>query len=464
MTKRPAVPVLLCAVTLGWAGMVHAQTAPGADAVVARFQPSDADFPNPERGFYRSAESDLDALTEQDAADAFAEGYRLMYVRIDLGPYRGRDLPPEFLARLETGFDAARRSGVKLIFRAAYNYPEGETGYQQAQDAPLPVVLSHLAQLKPLLQANADVIAFMQAGFIGAWGEWHTSSNDLTTPGNKRRIRDALLDAVPATRFIQFRYPPDLQGWADDPAIARAGFHNDCFLASTTDVGTYDEDAAPRTAQRQFTGRLGDAAPFGGETCNPADDPDPRPRDDCRDILFEGEFYNLVYLNAGYYRPLFHQRWAREGCMDEVRRRMGYRLSLIDASWPSTVEPGGALELSATLTNDGWARLHNPRAVVVLLRDGTGAVRRLATAGANPRDWLPGQTATVELRVVLPPDLAKGEHQLLIALPDADARLAGDPRYAVRFANADDAAAGQGWDAALGAFALGGTVRIGADQ
>ena len=38
-------------------------------------------------------------------------------------------------------------------------------------DAPKNIVLNHIAQLKPLLQDNADVIACMQMGFIGTWGE-----------------------------------------------------------------------------------------------------------------------------------------------------------------------------------------------------------------------------------------------------------------------------------------------------
>lgn len=170
-------------------------------------------LPNPERGFYHPAPSDLEKLNAAALDTAYREGIRLVYARMDLGPYRARPLPASSLARLEVGFAAARRAGVKLIVRAAYNYPQGETEYRDAKDAPLTVVLNHIAQLKPVLDANADVIAFVQAGFVGAWGEWHASSNGLTEPEARTAIRDALLAAVPAERFVQFRYPPYIIDW-----------------------------------------------------------------------------------------------------------------------------------------------------------------------------------------------------------------------------------------------------------
>lgn len=466
MRTRPALPALIAAaLAFGLCVGASAQARPTPPAVedrlTARFQPTAADFPNPERGFYRAASTTLDALADSEVQAAYADGYRLIYVRINLEPYRAGPIPADVLARLEAALTRAHAGGVKLIVRATYNYPRGETEYRDAQDAPLPVVLEHLEQLKPLFAANSDVIAFVQAGFIGAWGEWHTSSNDLTTPEAKARIRDALLDAVPATRFVQFRYPPDLQAWAATGVTRRIGFHNDCFLASVADVGTYDEDPGVREEQRAFTDRLGDTAPFGGETCNPADEAGPTPRTGCDDILSEGARFNLVYLNDGYYRRLFHQRWSAGGCMDQVRRSMGYRLEVVDAVWPDAATAGQRLEIDLTLRNTGWARLANPRAVQIVLRNPeSGAVRRLNVEGVDPRDWLPGQTAAVRLGVALPADLPSGRWQVSIALPDPHDRLKNDPRYAIRFANSDDRSNGQAWDGALGAFSLGAVVQI----
>jgi hypothetical protein len=443
---------------------------PSPAAIVrADFSATSAEFANPERGFYEAASSGLEALSAAEVSDAYADGYRLMYTRINLDSYRDADLPAAFLASLEKGFATARQGGVKLIVRATYNYPRGETEYHDAKDASLARVKGHLAQLKPLLQQNADVIAFVQAGFIGAWGEWHTSSNDLTTPENRTQIKDALLDAVPATRFIQFRYPPYIQDWtptlpALDAAINgayRIGFHNDCFLASQTDVGTYDENTGVRASQQQYNDALGDLAPFGGETCNPADDPGAIPRIACADILSEGARYNLTYLNDGYYRRLFHDNWTKGGCMAEVRRSMGYRLALVSASHPVSAARSSEISISVKLRNLGWARLYNPRSVVVVLRDpASGASYRIEASGGDPRQWLPGVETNATLAIALPNNVPTGTYDVWLALPDADSRLKDDSRYSVRLANADNTAKGQKWDAATAAFALGTKLEV----
>ncbi|RZJ74218.1 MAG: DUF4832 domain-containing protein, partial [Brevundimonas sp.] len=252
--------------------------------------------------------------------------------------------------------------------------------------------------------------------------------------------------------------PPDLIAWRARPA-GRVGFHNDCFLASDTDVGTYDEDPALRARQRAVMEALGDIAPFGGETCNPADETGARPRTDCADILSEGAGFNLAYLNDHYYRRAFHERWIAQGCMDEVRRRMGYRFTLKAAEVPARASPGGTLSVAVAIDNAGWARPMNARPVQVVLKSAAGQVRRLAVPGVDARDWGPGETA-VGLDVMVPADLTAGTWRMLLALPDADPRLEGDARYAIRFANADDAAKGQGWDADLAAFDLGAEITV----
>ncbi|MEH3104687.1 MAG: DUF4832 domain-containing protein [Sphingomonas phyllosphaerae] len=423
------------------------------------FAPSDAEIANPERGFYRAGERDLAALDQASLARVHAGGERLVYARIDLSRYRKGRIADGTLTGLDRGFAAARKAGIKLIVRAVYNYPRGETDYHAAQDAALPVVRAHLEQLRPVLAANADVIAFFQAGFIGAWGEWHSSSNGLTEAPVRRAVRDALLDALPRDRSVQFRYPPDLIAWGPLP---RVGFHNDCFMASQTDVGTFSEDPAERAREQAAMAALTADAPFGGETCNPADDPGAMPRTGCAAILAEGARYHLTYLNADYYRRLFHDRWTAGGCMAEVRRRLGYRFALIDASLAPQGKAGRTWRATVTVRNHGWARLTNARPLeIVLIGGDRGTVRRIPVAAVDPRTWLPGETTIVDLTTRLPDDLANGRYDVALALPDGAPTLRNDPRYAIRFANADRPGSEQGWDAGAGIFRLGASVTIG---
>src|ERR1019366_6471559 len=171
----------------------------------ASYPPSDLDFPNPERGFYvqqayepeRGRPHPLDPAGLRQARDNGMSLLRMYWV---LSEFRDRPLSPAMLDRVRADFATARASGVKVIGRFAYNF--GPTG---APDAPLDRVLAHLDQLGPVLRENADVLAFLEAGFIGTWGEWHDSTNGLM--GHTREIVSKILAALPPDRMLALRYP-----------------------------------------------------------------------------------------------------------------------------------------------------------------------------------------------------------------------------------------------------------------
>jgi len=444
----------------------------GNSMVTAAFLPSFAEIPNPERGFYRWARTDLTQFSQADGTEAYSTGYRLLYAIVHLDSYKSTPLPQTLLDKLRTGFGNARRTGIKIIPRFVYNYPAGETDYKNAADAPVDQVLAHIAQLKPVLQENADVIAFLQAGFIGAWGEWHTSSNHLTDEANRTRIRDALLDALPQDHFVQFRYPPYLIAWTptaptqaqafDGTPASRSGMHNDCFLASATDVGTYSADSTEAQQQRAYAMALGKVAPFGGETCNPAAEPSAQSRTSCNDILTEGLQYSLTYLNGDYYVDAFHNRWKADGCYDEVKRLMGYRLELVSAEHSKSAVAGSpsGLRFKISVRNVGWARIFNPRLVTIVLKNkSTGEIVKINTS-IDPRMWTSGSTFVNEVLLTVPSGTSPGEYEVFVSLPDAAPSLTNDARYNIQPANADNVAANQAWDSSLGAFRLGTTLAI----
>jgi hypothetical protein len=441
-----------------------------APVFFTQFSGTDAEIANPERGFYRWAWTDLDQFSKSDGADAYKNGIRIVYAMVRLDAYKSSVLPASLLSRLRTALSNARQSGVKVIPRFVYNYPANETEYRDVTDASLSRVLAHIAQLKPVLQENTDVIAYLQAGFIGAWGEWHTSSNGLASSINRTAIRDALLDAMPKDQFVQFRYPPHLMAWSasapaessafNGSAASRSGVHNDCFLASATDVGTYSDNATTRTEQHNYTMALSKVSPFGGETCNPADEDGAQPRTSCAAILGEGKQFSLTYLNSEYYTEAFHSRWKKDGCYAEVQRSMGYRLEFLSTEHAATAAAGAAWPIRITVRNVGWARPYKPRQLSVFLKHRvSGNVLKLVTS-VDPRTWTAGNTFAHDTSVVIPSTAQPGDYDIYLALPDGAAQVNGDPRFAVRPANADNAGNRQAWDTALGAFRTGTIVTV----
>lgn len=453
------------------AGLAPSVTASEASpaATTILFTADDGAHPNPERGFYRSASAPLQVLGIEEARAAFAQGYRLIYVRVDLSAYRNAPLPDSFLRKIDQGFANARRGGIKLIVRPVYNYPAGETDYAKAQDASFERVLEHIGQLQRVFAENEDVIAFLQAGYVGAWGEWHTSSNDLTSPAYRAALMKALLAAAPDGQPVQFRYPAYITEFlaaegGPGAALAkgvRIGFHNDCFLASDTDVGTYSENPAEREKERRAMADLGRTGPFGGETCNPLAAENPAPRSSCEAILREGSMFGLTYLNDGYYRPLFHDRWQAGGCLDTVGASMGYRISLTRLTFARTARRNSAMPLTIGLRNSGWAPIYAAKRLSIILQNRkTGKTREYGAPRGDVRTWLPGSSKAVTLLLPIEADLPVGEYEILLALRDGSDRLAKDPRYSIRFANADDAAKGQQWQDRQAAWKTGAIIEI----
>jgi hypothetical protein len=410
----------------------------GAAERTLTFKPLQQDVVNPERGFYRFLKF-FHEFTDEDLAVQRQEGVSLVFAPIRLDDFRDRDLTPEFLISLEQQFAKVQRAGLKVIFRAAYNYPDGEFDYLNAKDASLAQVKRHISQLAPVLEKNRDLIAVMQTGFIGAWGEGHTSSNKLDKPENKRAVIAELLEKLPQSMQILWRYPNDLIEWQDTKLkdVARVGLHNDCFMSSPTDVGTYDENPDKRVTQRARAAATSKNTFYVVETC--AAQPK-GVRMDCKSILREGPEFHVTSINREY-NLAFIKSWKKNGCYAEIEKSMGYRLRLVSASF----DPDDG-SFAITINNDGWAKPMSPRAMQVTWRD------------PNDKEFIETLEADISAdfaatkSVSFKTQLAPSTKEVCIFAPDSSPRLAADPRYAIRFANADDKAKGQIWDAEKGRF------------
>lgn len=438
----------------GVTATVAAEAADSGTSTVA-YQGSDAVFANPERGLMHYADCGSSPLSAATLAGWRAESVTQVFCMVYLRDFRDRDIDSGTLTLLQRQFDAIRTAGLTAILRFAY------TDDVAGDDAAPAQVVRHIEQLAPVLRQNAYVISVVQAGFVGAWGEWYYTQNfgnagrvSATDQANRAAVVQALLDALPDTRMLQLRTPAIKRAIHGTTALtasnaysgtaaARSGHHNDCFLASADDFGTYADPATERPYLAAETTYL----PMGGETCAPNP-----PRSECATALAEMAQFHWSYVNADYHRDVLAS-WRSGGCMPEIERRLGYRFTLTEGSFGTSASPGGSLPVRIGVRNDGFAAPYNARLVQLVLRDSAGAVRRLPLT-ADPRRWLPGTTTTVEQTVALPADLPPGTYRLGFALPDATPALADRPEYAVRTANADL------WDADSGYNDLAATVTV----
>lgn len=452
------------------------------------YKETDAVFANPERGFYiplGTTASNFHLLDE-----AKLKAYRgqpqklhgasytihvsLIYRAYELDIFKDKPLSDEFLLNLQKDFDAVRNAGLKMVLRFAYTNATHDGDCKDEYkicppygDAPRDVVFNHVKQLKPLFQKNADVIAVLQEGFIGIWGENYftdyfgcaTDDGAGRVPdsswGHRNKLLNYLLDAMPKDRMVQVRTPQIKQRYVygarsalslpgmllkqaySKTDIARIGFHNDCFLASADDYGTFYDygnsvskrDTANFRLRAYFEADSRYVA-VGGETCDDAYSP----QNDCAPFgIAEKEMaaMHYSYLNAAYNNQV-NNDWDSLGCMKSIQQKLGYCFVLKKASLPRKAHKSFTVELR--LENKGYASAFNPRPVQLVLRNQQNGNIIQFNFNTSIQKWFPGKIL-LKQQFVLPAGIAKGAYELLLNLPDGYKSLQSNPAYSIRLAN-----------------------------
>ena len=416
-----------------------------SDVTSLSFLPTNARILNPERGFYGWTE-----LQHTDYSFLRASGRTLTRAYYRLDAYRSSPLPQSVLDQVAAAFQRARAAGVKIIVRFAYNFPPCVPPACPGEpDASTSQILSHLQQLRPVLIAGEDVISSMEAGFIGFWGEWHQSTTGADSPSGKQAVVDAVLAALPSSRMVAVRMPYDIRTFQGNTPIqaaeafngtnrTRIGSHQDCFLASDDDWGTWGvryehtnrtwvPSGYTRQQDKDYIRQNGLFSVVGGETCNLN-----QPRSDCATALAELEYLRFSNLNEDF-EPNIIQNWKNQGCFDEIHRRLGYRYEILSGSHSNNVVPGGSLQLNLSVANRGWGALFNARPVFAVLV--SGARRFTFPLTVDPRFWAPGSTSNIAQSFVLPNNIPSGIYTLGLWMPDQAASIRADSRFAIRAAN-----------------------------
>lgn len=404
---------------------------------------------NPEKGFYHGYEtyfSKFQAMSLSTLQQWWTnENVTLVHNNYVLNTFVTTNLTSALLTNLTNDFKTLRSAGLKSVIRFSYTLTSGNMN-----DAILSQLLNHIDQLKPFLQANGDVIATVQAGFIGTWGEWYYSKNYATPMDggawyaptaaqqtNRNTILTALLKAVPTSRMVQLRTPSykqkfcgtanlaTSQAFNSSNMCARIGIHNDCFMASYQDQGTFETDA-----QRTWLTNEGRYVIVGGESC------ESNSQTGCAGGVDQITKQRFSYLNVEYH-PTVIQGWKASGCYNQIANLMGYRFELINGTFPSTVIRGQAYCATVNLKNTGVAPLYNPRPVQVILRN--KATKKLTTfvQKIDPRSWSPGLSVAISLSFNVPSTQAVGSHDVILNLPDASSSLSSNPKYRIMFSNAN---------------------------
>jgi len=424
--------------------------------VPVRYTASTATMANPERGFYRHVPCTTPLSLSQLKSIRTTSSSSLMLCVFYLKNFVTTPINQATLNLFQQQMTTVRNAGMKAIVRFAYSDSSSPV------DAKPAMVNTHLTQLAPYLASNKDVIAVVQAGIIGSWGEWGNTQNygdsyNMTAKNmaDRKAVVDKLLSVVPTERMVQLRMPLfktklysasnlSVSEAYNNTAKARIGFHNDCFLSSSSDYGTYVNPSV----EFPYLAAESNYVPTGGETCAVAP-----PRSDCPSALAEMARFHWSYLNLDYNVSVLNN-WKSQGCFTKVDQKLGYRFVMTSGTYSGTAKPGGTFSVNLAVQNQGWAAPYNSRNVELVFRNtATGALFFVKLA-ADPRRWMANQTTTINQTVKLPSAMPRGTYALLLNLPDPQTSLRNRADYSIQMANSNT------WEAATGFNNLNHTVGI----
>lgn len=398
---------------------------------------------NPGRGFYHMHGfriNDGETDFRQNVADRFCrdENTALTLIEVNLQYYHDRPISEAGLVNLENLFDALDGVDKLLVVRFLYDW-EGKNEDWEPED--IEIILEHMRQVAPVLNAHKDQIFTLQGLFIGNWGEMngtlYSGREDLRT------LAEQLADVTDEDIRLAVRMPMHwrmITGYGSaedvsegDPA-ARLGLYNDGMLGSWSDYGTYGDRSRAkhgdltywnREEELAFQEELCKIVPIGGEVIVD------NPYNDFENAVEDMRRMHVTYISRDYDSEVL-KKWEsatvqEEGCfqgmdgLTYIERHLGYRLLLRETTLDYRLRED-ELSVDAVVQNVGFAPLYRTVEVRMTLYDPeTGETRsylpehRLSSlAGGNETEL----TDTIHLEIDLS-GMAVGRYELYLELKDS---------------------------------------------
>jgi hypothetical protein len=282
-----------------------------------------------------------------------------------------------------------------------------------------------------------SMIAFIEIGSMGHWGEFHTCLiDDPNEPGYFPPISIAegeyAADYIKnfPTKVILMRYP--CQTVIDN----NLGLYNDMlgdvpntrnwFLDHITNG--YTDKYGPSGALQTHPalpgswwihgsgGELGGLQYFANASFNET----LQQIKDCHtswigpccppafDYYKTGASYETEFSGQGF-----------KSKVNTALRTMGYRFILGNITYPNTVAAGNKVSITMTCENTGVAPFYYPWPLELSLADANGSIVTRTITSEDIRTWLPG-TKTISLSFTIPTNIVKGQYTICAAILDPD--------------------------------------------
>ena len=307
--------------------------------------------------------------------------YRLY---LSLKDFKHEPIDESYLGNLQRLLKRAETLGITLIprFFYAWAYELGKPFTSPSRER----IKGHVSQVAAVINANHDAISFVEMGFIGAWGEWHSDQygdgKKKWTPFRSELVKHMRQEFDPSI-YLALRYASDWNriNRTGEVDMSRIGLHHDC--------PNYFNDGYVRAKGELVTLQR----PQGGEVCELA----PRGKFGKGDFeKYYGCDVMIPYFDKFNFDVLNHSDWSqsnsrfeRQGCWKEIRDRLGYRFVITESSYENGM-------LSFTVENQGFGKSFKSRSLSLDI-DG----KRISTS-IDVKNWQSGVPIRMTLTSVQP--------------------------------------------------------------
>ena len=417
---------------------------------------------NPERGFYEPIGINM----QENNNKVLNPKNNLVHLRVGIGAFSGKvngksdiKFTDDMLSALDQTLKNIKANGGSVIIRFAYDNFNGTKDLEPSLD----ILLTHIKQLKTLFNNNKDVIAYVELGFFGPWGEMHSSQ--ICNKENVSKAITTMLDSVPKNIKIGVRTPAYYASWANvsldklnedipksNSDAYRVGLYNDGYLGSESDLGTFkNREVEIGWLNNQATHTL-----YGGEVV--ANYASGTPLNTIDYISKEGFITHTTYLNLRWNNNVIDS-WKNTNYNGEdslykgqtaflyINNHLGYRFVLKSSKITKQISIGEHLKGIFDIENVGFGNLVNEKKTTIILasKDKTYEI----STNIDPRLWNSKEITQIPYDISLPENIAKGEYKVYLRISQSGNYLNDNNYNCIEFANANI------WDEKLGANYIG---------
>ncbi len=277
----------------------------------------------------------------------------------DLRKYAAQPvLPDEKLEELKAFLKSAEELNLSVIFRAAYDF-DGKY-----EDPDFSILLSHIRQIADALNPYKHVLAGVQAGMLGAYGEWNQTK--YAAPRYRVQVIKEWQNALDPQIAISVRRQLFIRE-AKEAGLStdRLGIYNDGLFSSDTDLGTYVGEYGRNSELAWSKEHI--KTPFnGGEM------PFVSEYTDIANAVKEAGQLQLSYLNRLYNEKVWEYWSAQtyEGVPGDqyIKNHLGARLFVSKMKISKNYRYRRSMFVELELENTGFAALDDGYKAYLLIR------------------------------------------------------------------------------------------------